>query len=54
MRDMSGYDNNGSGGVFYWSGLWTNLAPITTFTALANIGSFIAGSRFDLYGIKGA
>ncbi len=51
IRNLAGFDLNGSGTAFIWSGMWMNTAAITTFNVLANVGSFIAGSRFDLYGI---
>jgi hypothetical protein len=35
-----------------FSGLWRNTAPITSLTLTASSGSFAAGSKFDMYGIK--
>jgi hypothetical protein len=35
-----------------FSGLWRNTAPITSLTLTASTGSFAAGSKFDMYGIK--
>jgi hypothetical protein len=35
------------------SGLWMNTASVTSITLLPDGASFIAGSRFSLYGIKG-
>lgn len=35
------------------SGVWINTASITSITLLPTLGSFITGSRFSLYGIRG-
>lgn len=41
--------------VFLWSGLWVNTNAVTSITYTTNGASGIAsGSRFSLYGIKGA
>lgn len=49
-RVMGGYDLNGSGRVTFASGLWVNLAAVTSFF-IDTEGGFAAGSRFDLYGV---
>jgi len=54
IRSLSGYDNNGSGELFFWSGLWRNTAAISSISIfengnLANISQY---SSFTLYGIK--
>jgi hypothetical protein len=51
IRNLACFDLNGSGSASMWSGMWMNTAAITSFNVVANVGSFIAGSRFDLYGI---
>jgi hypothetical protein len=52
-RTLTGSDQNGSGTLFLWSGLWQNTAAINSIT-LTTPGTGIAQySRFSLYGIKG-
>ena len=51
-RALSG----GTGGVNridLHSGLWMNTNAVTSWTLFIGSGSFIAGSRFSLYGIRG-
>jgi hypothetical protein len=52
VRTLGGYDNNGSGAVALFSGLWLNTAAITSIQT----GAFFAGddtnSQLALYGIK--
>ena len=52
-RSLSGYDNNGQGGVNLFSGVRLSTAAITSITVQhsGTGGFFAAGSRFDLYGI---
>jgi hypothetical protein len=55
MRNLSGRDNNGDGGVSFSSGLWMNTAALTTILLYPRYGSlFQQYSSFALYGIKGA
>lgn len=51
VRDLSGYDANGTGYIFYRSGAWFNTAAVTKID-LHNI-TFAQNSHFALYGIKG-
>jgi hypothetical protein len=53
-RILSGWDANGSGYMFLYSGLWMNTSAITSITLLGDTGSFIQYSSFALYGIRGA
>jgi hypothetical protein len=54
MRNLGGYDNNGSGQMRLNSGLWMNTATITSITITPNVGTaFVEYSQFALYGIKG-
>ena len=51
VRTLSGYDNNGSGSVRLNSNLWFKTPEAINRIDIFTGGSFIAGSRFDLYGI---
>ena len=52
-RALSGMDNNGSGELQLFSGLWMNTAAITnlTLTTLSST-TYSTGSTFALYGVK--
>ena len=53
LRALAGLQATSSR-VYLMSGLWMNTASITSATLLPlSGGSFIAGSRFSLYGIRG-
>jgi hypothetical protein len=52
VRSLNGWDGNGSGDIFLWSGSWYNQSPITSLTigfAAAALGQY---SNFSLYGIR--
>jgi hypothetical protein len=51
FRTLSG--NTGGTRIDLHSGLWMNTASVTSWELLLDDGSFIAGSRFSLYGIRG-
>jgi hypothetical protein len=51
MRVFSGSDNNSSGSVNLFSGLWLNTAAINSITIIL-VGT-TTGSVFSLYGIQG-
>ena len=54
MRNISGRENNGDGGISFSSGLWQNTAAITTILLYPRYGTlFQQYSQFALYGIKG-
>jgi hypothetical protein len=53
VRGLGGYDNNGSGLVYFGSGLWMNTAAVSSITIGTAGGSWATGSSFALYGIKG-
>lgn len=56
VRVLAGSDNNGSGNVLdLSSGFWLNTAAVTSIKLLAGLGgySFVSGTTFALYGIKG-
>ena len=54
IRSLSGFDNNGSGWVGLWSGLWMNTDAITDIQIMTGLlsQSWTADSKFALYGIK--
>jgi len=54
-RSLVGYDNNGSGTVQLYSGLWSPATPvaITSITFNSTGTNFQTGTQFALYGIKG-
>jgi hypothetical protein len=54
MRTLTGWDNNGSGQVVLYSGLWLNTAAITSIKLYKPpSGTWAQYSSFALYGIKG-
>ena len=55
IRGLAGTDNNGSGSVYFSSGLWMSTSAITRIDLAPNAGTlFNQYSSFALYGIKGA
>jgi hypothetical protein len=52
LRNLGGYDANGSGFMLFGSGLWLNTAAITSVTIAPYSGTFTQYSSFALYGIK--
>jgi hypothetical protein len=55
MRSLGGVDANGSGQLYFTSGLWMNTSAVTSITIGINDGGdFAQYSSFALYGIKGA
>jgi len=54
VRNLGGYDANGSGEIDLSSGLWTNTSAINSISLTVISGqSFREYSSFALYGIKG-
>ena len=51
LRSISGADNNGSGSIYLWSGLWASTDAITSIRIFGN--TYTSGTTFALYGIKG-
>jgi hypothetical protein len=49
LRSIYGNDQNGSGFVYLWSGLWRSTSAINQWTFTPG---FAIGSRIDLYGIS--
>lgn len=57
VRALGGYDDNGSGNINLFSGLWRSTSAISSITLTPNNGgsgstTFPAYSHFALYGIK--
>jgi hypothetical protein len=54
IRSLTGYDNNGSGIVGLFSGLWATTSAITSITVTPYpTSNFVQYSHFALYGIRG-
>jgi hypothetical protein len=53
MRALNGWDANGSGSVWFQSGLWRSTSAITTVRMAAggSGNTFAANSQFALYGV---
>lgn len=55
VRNLGGADNNGSGEIYFESGLWMSTSAITSIKIYPGVGtSFNQYSTAALYGIKGA
>jgi hypothetical protein len=54
IKSFSGFDNNGSGWVGFWSGLWMNTNAITSIKLQTGAGSqsWTEYSTFALYGVN--
>ena len=55
IRSLSGFDRNGSGELWFWSGLWANTSAITSLSfspAFSGTTTIISNSTLALYGIK--
>lgn len=54
MRDIGGYDFNGTGNIYLASGMWQSTSAISSMTMTpAQGGVWAQYSQFALYGIKG-
>ena len=51
-RALAGIDQNGSGIIMFWSGLWQNTSAITSIDFTSNSGNFNQNTQFTLYGVK--
>jgi hypothetical protein len=51
LRSIAGYDNNGTGWVYFCSGAWYNTSAINSITIAGTTG-FAQYSSFALYGVK--
>ena len=55
VRSLGGVDNNGSGLLSYYSGLWMSTSAITSIKLVPNGGTnFVQYTNVALYGIKSA
>ena len=54
VRGLGGADQNGSGSIFFTSGLWQSTSATTTIRLFPNSGNLAEYTQFALYGIKGA
>lgn len=54
LRNMNGTMGNVVSNIRLTSGLWMNTAAITSIVISPQSANFIAGSRFSLYGLRGA
>ena len=53
LRNLQGFDANGSGQVYLASSLWMSTAAITSILLVSGGGAnYVAGTRADLYGIQ--
>ena len=52
VRALGGTDANGSGYIYYSSGAWRSLLPVTTLNLFSTSGNFTQYSQFTLYGIR--
>ena len=53
FRSLSGWEDNSSGNLIFWSGNWRSTSVITNIKLTVTNG-FTQYSQFALYGIKGA
>ena len=51
-RSLNGYDRNGTGDVFLWSGSWRNTAAITQIDLIPYAALIAEFSSFALYGVR--
>lgn len=53
IAKTSGGTNSGYNWLSVSSGSWMSTNPVTSITIYDTLGSFVAGSRFSLYGLRG-
>ena len=53
VRDIGGFDANGSGYAEMDSGVWMSLSTVDTISLFFTAGNFVQYSQLALYGIKG-
>jgi hypothetical protein len=52
VRSLTGGDNNGSGYILLYSGLWQSTSAISSISIYPETGNFAQYSSFALYGVK--
>jgi len=53
LRTLSGFTDAAQKRIDLQSTLWINTASLTSWLLLPELGNFVSGSRFSLYGIRG-
>jgi len=54
LRNLSGYDVNGAGGIGFFTGHWRDTSAINQIIFYPSAATIVENSSFALYGIKGA
>ena len=52
VRNLNGFDANGSGRIYLQSNLWKNTAAVSSLTFTNLLGNYVQYSSFALYGVK--
>lgn len=52
VRSLGGNDKNGSGSIWFNSGMWMNTNAITSIKIFPGDGNFVQYTQFALYGVK--
>jgi hypothetical protein len=52
IRSLGGTPDSASIQISFYSGVYLNTAAVTSIVLFPNIGNYVSGSRFSLYGIK--
>jgi hypothetical protein len=53
VRDLEGFDSNGSGEIYFVSALWMSTSAISSIKLVSQGANFGQYSQFSLYGVKG-
>jgi hypothetical protein len=51
-RSLGGIDNNGSGSLYFMSGLYTSTSPVTSITINPTTQNFAQHTQLSLYGVR--
>lgn len=54
FRGLAGYDQNGTGAIDVFSGLWQSTSAVTSISIIDSASNFNTQTTFALYGIKAA
>jgi hypothetical protein len=52
IRELFGYDSNGTGAIYLTSGAYYSTSAINSITVVPSSGSFVQYSQIALYGVK--